>query len=92
MVYTHAWVYRYCDRYSLALNYAGAPGGFENPNLLPEVTKRLAVAFNTTLLALIMATILVFWANVAQSREESSLNMAGQYCFDNLINRLYIKL
>lgn len=76
---------------ALALNYAGQPGGFENPNLLPEVTKRLAVAFNTTLVALVMAAILVFAANVIQSREERSLNLAGQYCFDNLINRLYVR-
>ena len=25
----------------------------------------------------------------AQAREEGALNLAGQYCLDNLINRLY---
>ena len=27
--------------------------------------------------------------NVVQGREETALNKAGQYCLDNLINRLY---
>ncbi|MEW8437517.1 MAG: MotA/TolQ/ExbB proton channel family protein [Candidatus Thiodiazotropha taylori] len=75
---------------ALALSYAGQPGGFENPNLLPEVTQRLAVAFNTTLVALVMAAVLVFGSNIIQSKEERALNLAGQYCFDNLINRLYV--
>ena len=41
------------------------------------------------LLALVMASILVFIQNVVQGREETALNKAGQYCLDNLINRLY---
>lgn len=73
-----------------ALAYAGEPGRFQQPTLLTEVTSRLAVAFDGTLLALLMAAILVFLQNVAQSREEQALNMAGQYCLDNLINRLYV--
>lgn len=75
---------------ALALNYAGQPGGLDNPDLLPEVTRRLAVAFNTTLLALIMAAVLVFASNIIQAREERALNSAGQYCLDNLVNRLYV--
>jgi biopolymer transport protein ExbB/TolQ len=59
-------------------------------NLLPELTGRLAVSFNGTFLALVMASILVFLQNVIQSKEEHALNLAGQYCLDNLINRLYV--
>jgi biopolymer transport protein ExbB/TolQ len=57
--------------------------------MLYQVTERLGVAFATTLLALVQASILVFIQNVVQGREESALNKAGQYCLDNLINRLY---
>ena len=55
------------------------------------LTGKLAVAFNTTLVALLLSAILVFLMHVAQGREESALNRAGQYCLDNLINRLYEK-
>ena len=53
------------------------------------LTTSLGVAFNTTLVALIMSAILVFMMHVAQAREEMALNGSGQYCLDNLINRLY---
>lgn len=73
----------------LALNYAGDRANVESPEMLYEVTQRLGVAFSTTLVALVMAAILVFLQNVIQGKEENSLNRAGQYCLDNLINRLY---
>lgn len=56
---------------------------------LGTLTGSLGVAFNTTLVALIMSAILMFLLHLAQEREESVLNHAGQYCLDNLINRLY---
>ena len=73
----------------LALNYAGDRANVESPDMLYQVTERLGVAFSTTLLALVMAAVLVFIQNLVQGREESALNKAGQYCLDNLINRLY---
>jgi hypothetical protein len=73
----------------LALNYAGDRANVESADMLYQVTERLGVAFSTTLLALVMASILVFIQNVVQGREENALNKAGQYCLDNLINRLY---
>jgi biopolymer transport protein ExbB/TolQ len=73
---------------SLALNYAGN-ADFQDPSLLSELTKRLAIAFYTTLLALIQAAILVFLTHIIQAFEERTLNLIGQYCLDNLINRLY---
>lgn len=74
---------------SLALNYAGMADP-NDPQLLAELTKRLAVAFYTTLLALLQSVILVFSLHIIQAREERCLNRAGQYCLDNLINRLYV--
>ncbi|MBE8232818.1 MAG: MotA/TolQ/ExbB proton channel family protein [Endozoicomonadaceae bacterium] len=76
---------------SLALNFAGGDGaGMELDKLLPELTSRLAVAFYTTLLALVQSVFLVFSLHIIQAKEERCLNKAGQYCLDNLINRLYV--
>jgi biopolymer transport protein ExbB/TolQ len=73
----------------LPLNNAGDRAIVARRFLLYQVTERLGVAFSTTLLALVMASILVFILNVVQGKEENALNKAGQYCLDNLINRLY---
>jgi flagellar motor component MotA len=73
----------------MALNYAGDRANVESPDMLYQVTERLGVAFSTTLLALVMAAVLVFIQNLVQAGEERALNRAGQYCLDNLINRLY---
>ena len=73
---------------SLALAFAGE-ADLQDPALLAELTKRLAVAFNTTLLALVMSSVLVLIQHVVQAFEERALNDTGQYCLDNLINRLY---
>ncbi|MHA1538559.1 MAG: MotA/TolQ/ExbB proton channel family protein [Alphaproteobacteria bacterium] len=75
---------------ALALNFAGAETtNFQDPKLLSQLTDRLGVAFYTTLLALLQAAILVFFMHLTQAREERALNRTGQYCMDNLINRLY---
>lgn len=76
---------------ALALNLAGQPGKFEDPNLLTEITQALAVAFNTTLLALLQAAIVLFLQSITQAREERALNRSAQYCLDNLVNRLYVE-
>lgn len=61
----------------------------ENPDL-GLVTGSMAVAFYTTLIALIVSAIIVFFQHAVQKQEESALNAAGQYCLKNLINRLYV--
>lgn len=73
----------------LALQYAGDRASIESPEMLYNVTARLGVAFSTTLVALIMAAVLVLIQNVVQAQEERALNRSSQYCLDNLINRLY---
>jgi biopolymer transport protein ExbB/TolQ len=73
-----------------ALAFAGDPANAQNAMLLNEVTRRLAISFDGTFLALVLAALLVFLTNIAQSREEHALNLAGQYCLDNLVNRLYV--
>lgn len=78
---------------AFALDRAGSPPDVANPGELEPwmaaLTGDLSVAFNTTLVALILSAILVFLMHIAESREEGALNSAGQYCLDNLINRLY---
>jgi Biopolymer transport proteins len=74
---------------ALALNYAGS-ANVEDPGFLAGLTRELAVAFNTTLVALCMSTILVLIQHLVQAAEERALNRCGQYCLDNLINRLYV--
>lgn len=80
---------------ALALNAVGAVDDFNDTEkmakMMPELTRKLGVAFYTTLLALLQSAILVFTLHIAQAREERGLNRAGQYCLDNLINRLYDK-
>ncbi|WHO82577.1 MotA/TolQ/ExbB proton channel family protein [Rhizobium leguminosarum] len=72
-----------------ALAYAGAASP-DDPNLLSEITSRLAVSFDGTLLALALASIVVFLHTIVQAREERILGRSGEYCLDNLINRLYV--
>ena len=80
---------------ALALGEAGDLPNMEEAEALKDwmqgLTGSLGLAFNTTLLALLLAAVLVFLMHVAQGREETALNRAGQYCLDNLINRLYEK-
>jgi biopolymer transport protein ExbB/TolQ len=73
-----------------ALEFAGDPKNKDATDLLTQVTGKLAVSFEGTFLALVLASILVFLQNVIQSKEERSLNLSAQYCLDNLINRLYV--
>ena len=76
---------------AFALDYAGGVDNPQDPALLKEITGQLGVAFYTTLLALLQSAVLVFVLHLVQAREEMALNQAGQYCLDNLINRLYEK-
>lgn len=65
--------------------------GMQDPKNIEfdKVTSGLAVAFYTTIVALVLSAILVFLQNVVQRREESALNRAAQYTLKNLINRVY---
>ena len=57
--------------------------------MMTELTGALGVAFYTTMLALLQASVLMFGLHVVQGREEGALNRVGQYCLKNLVNRLY---
>lgn len=53
------------------------------------VAKMLAVGFDCTMIALAESAVLVFILHIVQEKEETSLNLAGDYTLRNLINRLY---
>ena len=80
---------------ALALGEAGNMPDVDDAGALgvwmKALTGSLALAFNTTLVALLLSAVLVFLMHLAQGREETALNRSGQYCLDNLINRLYEK-
>ncbi len=77
---------------SLALAGAASLPNLENhaelESWINALTANLGVAFYTTLVALGLSSILVFLTSIASGREERALNETGQYCLDNLINRL----
>lgn len=78
--------------YGIAITLAVAGNANpEDPALLGNLTKSLAVAFNTTLLALLQSAFIVYLMHLTQGREERALNTSGQYCLNNLINRLYVR-
>lgn len=73
---------------SLTLSAAGVPGAAQANDFLHILTKNLAVAFDTTLVGLIMSTILVYLMSLMQTREERGIEQCGRYCLDNLINKM----
>lgn len=56
---------------------------------LKEVAGTLGVGFDCTMVALAQSAILVFLLHLAQEKEETAVNHAGDYTLRNLINRLY---
>ncbi len=80
---------------SVGANFAEAGQGADlsqlGPQLMQSLTQKLGVAFYTTLLALLQSAVLMLAMHLIQGHEEGALNKVGQYCLDNLINRLYEK-
>ena len=64
-------------------NQANTPEGIE------KVTSMLAVAFDTTLVALVLSVILMYFIHDLQKRQESFFAKVSTYLIENLINRLY---
>lgn len=58
--------------------------------ILPSVTANLGMAFNTTIVALVMSVVVVWAMQSVQQKEEETINHSSNYCLENLINRLYI--
>lgn len=56
---------------------------------LSDVTSGLAVAFDTTFLALVMSMIIMFPMSSMRKAEEDMLISVAEYCNENLLPRLY---
>jgi len=72
---------------SLAVSAMGSSAP-DDPELLSNMAGKLAIAFDTTLLALIQSSILIYIANVVESGEEGEINRLGDYVLEHVINRL----
>ncbi len=55
------------------------------------VTSLLGVAFDTTLVSLLLSLVLMFFIHRTQEREETQLIEIESYCLDHFVNRLYTK-
>lgn len=73
--------------YALLSVAAADPNGAD---FLAQLVGKLAVAFNTTLVALIMSAILVFLTHLIQNKEEEAIADCGEYCLNGFILKLYI--
>jgi biopolymer transport protein ExbB/TolQ len=60
------------------------------PRFLDVTTKNLAVAFDTTLVALLLSLVLMFLLHSIQRDQEAVVLDSQQYCLDHLISRLYV--
>jgi len=55
---------------------------------LQQVTGGLATAFDTTLVALVLALFLHLWATVMRKTEEELLHSCSEYCSQNIVGHL----
>jgi biopolymer transport protein ExbB/TolQ len=72
---------------SLAVAVVGVSSP-EDPTLLPNIAKNLAIAFDTTLLALVQTSLMLWLMNLLESRDERFANQFTEYIQHKLINRL----
>lgn len=64
-------------------NQASTPEGIE------QVTSMLAVAFDTTLIALFLSIFLMYGIHYLQKKQDALFTRMNSYMIENLINRLY---
>lgn len=74
----------------LAVSQLGE-GSIDDPNLLTQMAGSLGVAFNTTLVALVLSVILQYFTQHYEAMEERVINDFGKYTLDNLINKIVEK-
>lgn len=85
------WVIPTVGFIGTVVGIASALGLINPKNMdITRITGSLAVAFDTTVIALIYSAVIVLLLNLVQKQEELALNRAGTYCLKNLINRLYV--
>src|SRR5919204_5861651 len=70
------------------LSMAGKVGE-ETQSFIDQVTRHLTVAFDCTLIALVLSLALMFLVHSVQRDEEALVIDCQQYCLEHLVNRLY---
>jgi biopolymer transport protein ExbB/TolQ len=70
------------------LSMAGKVGE-ETKTFIDQVTRHLTVAFDCTLIALVLSIALMFLVHSLQRDEEALVIDCQQYCLEHLVNRLY---
>ena len=63
-------------------------GSLDDPNLLTAMAGSLGIAFNTTLLALVLSVFLQFLTQHLEAKEENLINDFGKYILENFINKI----
>ncbi len=71
---------------SASLGYANEAG---TPEGLEKVTSMLAVAFDTTLIALLLSVVLMYLIHYMQKKQDAFFSTLNGYMIENMINRLY---
>lgn len=61
----------------------------EIQHFINEATRHLNVAFDCTLIALVLSLLLMFLVHLVQRDEEALVIDCQQYCLEHLVNRLY---
>ncbi|MDR2460236.1 MAG: MotA/TolQ/ExbB proton channel family protein [Deltaproteobacteria bacterium] len=75
---------------SNSLSTAGSKST-SDPDFFLSISIELALAFNTTFLALVMSAILVFLMHLITAKEEIGIESCAKYCLNNFISRLVSK-
>ena len=68
----------------------GSVRGKMSPELINKVTALLGVAFDTTLIALVLSMVLMYLIHQLEEKEEKLHNELEQYVINNLVNRIYV--
>jgi len=61
----------------------------DEPTFITQVSKHLTVAFDCTLVALVLSLVIMFWLHRVQRDEEALVIDCRQFCLEHLVNRLY---
>jgi biopolymer transport protein ExbB/TolQ len=64
-------------------------GQIDDADFIETVSKHLTVAFDCTLVALVLSVVMMFWLHRVQRDEEALVIDCRQYCLEHLVNRLY---
>lgn len=67
------------------------PADFSEASFLPAVVAKLGVAFTTTLVALVLSAILIFFTSLQQAADEELITNIFGDCLDNLLNKLHLE-